>query len=65
MFASQVYGNIIRGERIAGLIYIVQESTQVLQGFITQINYTTGHFWVDTLECVLNEFVNKKFCGPN
>ncbi|KAJ7938290.1 hypothetical protein B0H13DRAFT_2572062 [Mycena leptocephala] len=56
---ATVYGNIIRGERIAGLIYIVQESTQVLQGFITQINYTTGHFWVDTLECVLNDPVGR------
>lgn len=55
---SKVYGNIVSGEKIAGLIFIVQESLQLLQGFITDIDYTTGHFWVDTLvECVLNEWV--------
>jgi hypothetical protein len=63
--ALKIFGNVVGGERIAGLVFIVQESLQLLQGFISQIDYPTGHFWVDTLECVLNEFVNAKFCGPN
>ncbi|KAJ7618900.1 hypothetical protein DFH06DRAFT_1107110 [Mycena polygramma] len=53
---TTIFGNIVRGEKIAGLIFMVQESTQLLQGFITEIDYTTGHFWVDTtVECVLND----------
>ncbi|KAJ6524493.1 hypothetical protein B0H19DRAFT_972034 [Mycena capillaripes] len=52
---TTVFGNIVRGERIAGIIYIVQETLNLLQGFITQIDYPSGHFWVDTLECVLND----------
>ncbi|KAJ6566672.1 hypothetical protein B0H19DRAFT_1257865 [Mycena capillaripes] len=53
---TNLFGNIVRGEKIAGLIFIVQESLQLLQGFITDIDYTTGHFWVDTVvECVLND----------
>ncbi|KAJ7670518.1 hypothetical protein B0H17DRAFT_198484 [Mycena rosella] len=53
---ATVWGNVVRGERIAGLVYIFQETTQVLQGFITSINYTTGHFIVDnSQECVLND----------
>ncbi|KAF7326924.1 hypothetical protein MVEN_02586300 [Mycena venus] len=56
---ANVYGNIVQGQRIAGLIFIVQESLQLLQGFITEIDYTTGHFWVDNLECVLNDPVGR------
>ncbi|KAJ6523275.1 hypothetical protein DFH09DRAFT_938027 [Mycena vulgaris] len=52
---ATVFGNQVRGKRIAGLVYIVQESTQVLQGFITQINMTNGHFFVDNTELVLND----------
>ncbi|KAJ7139026.1 hypothetical protein C8R44DRAFT_727142 [Mycena epipterygia] len=52
---AMVFGDIVGGERIAGLIYIAQESTQLLQGFITYINYTTGHFFVDNMEAVLND----------
>ncbi|KAJ7026715.1 hypothetical protein C8F04DRAFT_966139 [Mycena alexandri] len=52
---TTVFGNIVSGQRIAGIIYIVQESTQFLQGFVTKIDYTTGHFWIDTLECLLND----------
>lgn len=52
----QVFGNVVQGKKIAGLVYIVQESTQSLQGFITSINLTTGHFVVDNeVECVLND----------
>ncbi|KAJ7146109.1 hypothetical protein C8R44DRAFT_690358 [Mycena epipterygia] len=52
---ATIFGNVVRGERIAGLIYIVQESTQLLQGFITSIDMATGHFNVSDLECVLND----------
>ncbi|KAJ7847618.1 hypothetical protein B0H14DRAFT_3867439 [Mycena olivaceomarginata] len=38
------------------LVYISQEATQSLTGFITSINLTTGHFFVDNVvECVLND----------
>ncbi|KAJ6478551.1 hypothetical protein C8R47DRAFT_1287822 [Mycena vitilis] len=56
---TTIFGNVVRGERIAGLIFIIQESVQLLQGFITEIDYTTGHFWVDTLECVLNDPIGR------
>ncbi|KAJ7468500.1 hypothetical protein FB451DRAFT_374873 [Mycena latifolia] len=53
---ATVFGNVVRGERIAGLVYIFQETTQLLQGFITSINMTTGHFIVDeSMECVVND----------
>ncbi|KAJ7079967.1 hypothetical protein B0H15DRAFT_857498 [Mycena belliarum] len=52
---ATIFGNVVRGERIAGLIYIAQETTQLLQGFITSINMTTGHFHVSDLDCVLND----------
>ncbi|KAJ7938291.1 hypothetical protein B0H13DRAFT_1942270 [Mycena leptocephala] len=56
---ANIFGNVVGGERIAGLVFIVQESLQLLQGFISQIDYPTGHFWVDTLECVLNDPVGR------
>ncbi|KAJ7141361.1 hypothetical protein C8R44DRAFT_847123 [Mycena epipterygia] len=56
---ATVFGNIVSGQRIAGLVYIAQESTQLLQGFITSINFTTGHFFVGTTECVLNDPVGR------
>ncbi|KAJ7184710.1 hypothetical protein C8R46DRAFT_1343732 [Mycena filopes] len=57
---ATIFGNIVKGESIAGLIYIVQESTQLLQGFITSINFTNGHFVVDNkVECVLNDPVGR------
>ncbi|KAJ7026500.1 hypothetical protein C8F04DRAFT_966333 [Mycena alexandri] len=53
---ATVFGNIVQGQPIAGLIYITQESTQILQGFITEIDYTTGHFFVNNeIEAVLND----------
>jgi hypothetical protein len=52
----QVFGNIVGGKKIAGLVFITQESFQSLQGFITSINTTTGHFIVDNaVDCVLND----------
>ncbi|KAJ6463349.1 hypothetical protein C8R45DRAFT_840993 [Mycena sanguinolenta] len=57
---ANVYGNIVSGQPIAGLIFIVQESLNLLQGFITEIDWTTGHFWIGTdLECVLNDPVGR------
>ncbi|KAJ7712496.1 hypothetical protein B0H16DRAFT_693654 [Mycena metata] len=56
---ATIFGNIVSGQRIAGIVYIIQESTQFLQGFVTKIDYTTGHFWVDTLECLLNDPVGR------
>ncbi|KAJ7452243.1 hypothetical protein FB451DRAFT_1145306 [Mycena latifolia] len=53
---ATVFGNIVSGQHIAGLVYIFQEATQSLTGFITSINFTTGHFFVDNVvECVLND----------
>ncbi|KAJ7141308.1 hypothetical protein C8R44DRAFT_974860 [Mycena epipterygia] len=52
---ATVFGNVVSGQNIAGLVYIAQESTQLLQGFIASINFATGHFFVDTTECVLND----------
>ncbi|KAJ7153588.1 hypothetical protein C8R43DRAFT_1066883 [Mycena crocata] len=52
---ATVFGNVVNGERIAGLVYITQEIDQFLQGFITHIDYPTGHFFVDNMECVLND----------
>ncbi|KAJ7701559.1 hypothetical protein B0H17DRAFT_189781 [Mycena rosella] len=52
---ATIFGNVVHGERLAGLVYIVQESTQLLQGFITSINMTNGHFNVSDMECVLND----------
>jgi hypothetical protein len=40
-------------------VYIAQDPTQLIQGFISSINYTTGHFTVGfaagTIECVIND----------
>ncbi|KAJ7145994.1 hypothetical protein C8R44DRAFT_656035 [Mycena epipterygia] len=53
---ATVFGNIVNGQRIAGLVYIFQQSTQFLQGFITSINYTNGHLIIDNeVEVVLND----------
>ncbi|KAJ7253428.1 hypothetical protein C8J57DRAFT_624565 [Mycena rebaudengoi] len=52
---ATVFGNTVRGQRIAGLIYIVQPSARFLQGFITSINLANGHFTVGDVECVLND----------
>ncbi|KAJ7222483.1 hypothetical protein GGX14DRAFT_352823 [Mycena pura] len=52
---ATIWGNEVHGELIAGLVFIVQESVQFLQGFITAIDYTTGHFMVENTEVVLND----------
>ncbi|KAJ6535725.1 hypothetical protein B0H19DRAFT_1080176 [Mycena capillaripes] len=53
---ATVFGNVVGGKKIVGLLYINQESTQILQGFITSIDFTTGKFVVDgALTCVLND----------
>ncbi|KAJ6585832.1 hypothetical protein B0H19DRAFT_924830 [Mycena capillaripes] len=54
---ATVWGNIVSGQHIAGLVFITQESTQSLTGFITSINFTTGHFFVDNVvECPLGRY---------
>ena len=48
---------------MAGLIYIAQDPTRILQGFVTSIDNTNGHFTVagsfgnpaGVLECVIND----------
>ncbi|KAJ7230324.1 hypothetical protein GGX14DRAFT_343704 [Mycena pura] len=52
---ATIFGNEVNGKRIAGLVYIVQESVQLLQGFITSMDLTTGHFFIDNTEVVLND----------
>ncbi|KAF7297085.1 hypothetical protein MIND_00941400 [Mycena indigotica] len=56
---ATVWGNQVNGTRIAGLVYIAQQSVQSLQGFITSIDYTTGHFFIDNTEVVLNDPVGR------
>ncbi|KAJ7058267.1 hypothetical protein C8F01DRAFT_1150226 [Mycena amicta] len=52
---ATIFGNQVNGTRIAGLVFIVQQSIQLLQGFITAIDYDTGHFFIDNTEAVLND----------
>ncbi|KAJ7065868.1 hypothetical protein C8F01DRAFT_982946 [Mycena amicta] len=52
---ATVFGNEVSGQKIAGVIYIFQETFQVLQGFITAIDYESGHFMIDNTEVVLND----------
>ncbi|KAJ7082331.1 hypothetical protein C8R44DRAFT_652691 [Mycena epipterygia] len=62
---ATVFGNIVNGKRIAGLVYIFQETTQFLQGFITSIDFTNGHFVIDgELEVVLNDPLGVCRFGP-
>jgi hypothetical protein len=57
----QVQGNRVGGKNIAGLVYITQKSAQTLQGFISSIDITTGHFTigVDKIDCVINDPVGR------
>ena len=43
---AQVFGNVVNGQYVSGIIYITQNAAQILQGFITSIDSTTGHFTV-------------------
>jgi hypothetical protein len=45
-FEANLVGNIVNGKYIAGLTNIAQEFLQVHQGYITNIDYTTGDFCV-------------------
>lgn len=47
-YELNVVGNIVGDKRIAGLMYISQESLQGASGVITKINYTNGSLEVDT-----------------
>ncbi|KAJ7468499.1 hypothetical protein FB451DRAFT_374846 [Mycena latifolia] len=50
---ATVWGNVVQGQRIAGLVFIFQETTQLLQGFITDIDWSTGIFTVDNSQKAL------------
>ncbi|RDW64721.1 hypothetical protein BP6252_10372 [Coleophoma cylindrospora] len=43
-FEAHIQGNRINNQFIAGIIYISQNAAQAVQGFITAIDLTTGHF---------------------
>jgi hypothetical protein len=52
----------VNNQYIAGLVYIAQNPLRQLQGFITSIDYATGHFTVagpfnpaGYITCVLND----------
>ncbi|KAJ7155815.1 hypothetical protein C8R46DRAFT_910506, partial [Mycena filopes] len=62
---ATVVGNNVGGKKIAGLIYIAQLSAQSLQGFITSIDYSTGHFTIDgAVECPLGRFSRPYTANP-
>ncbi|KAJ7652402.1 hypothetical protein DFH06DRAFT_1418842 [Mycena polygramma] len=52
---ATVFGNTVAGQRIVGLLYIAQESFQLLQGFISSIDMAAGTFVVDGRKCLLND----------
>lgn len=45
-YETTVFGNIFNNEYVVGLVYITQSTVRILNGFINQINLTTGEFWV-------------------
>jgi hypothetical protein len=49
----QVFGNVVNGQRIAGMVYIFQETFQLLQGFITAIDTTTGIMTIDNSQKII------------
>lgn len=56
---ATVYGNMVSGQPIAGLIYLSQESSlNAMQGFIEEIN-SDGTFVVGGQKCVLNDPTGK------
>ncbi|CAL3962328.1 unnamed protein product [Diplocarpon coronariae] len=63
---ANVIGNRVNGQFIAGLVYIAQRSTQIVQGFITAIDPSTGHFKLNGgatgfggTDCVINDPVGR------
>lgn len=59
-------GNRVNGQFIAGLVYISRRSTQKVQGFITSIDLSTGHFKINGdatgsggVDCVINDPVGR------
>jgi len=60
---GKVFGNRVNDQYIAGLVYLAQDPFRVLQGFVTSIDLTTGHFTVagkfsspaGYIQCVLND----------
>lgn len=45
-FEVSITGNIVNGQYIAGLVNIAQELLQIHQGYITNIDYSTGDFCI-------------------
>jgi hypothetical protein len=53
----------VRDRNIAGVVYIAQDPGRILQGFVTAINNTNGHFMVagsfsdpaGIIECVISD----------
>jgi hypothetical protein len=63
---TQVIGNRVNGQFIAGLVYISQRSTQTVQGFITSIDLSTGRFKINSdatgsggVDCVISDPVGR------
>lgn len=51
-FEARVVGNIVKGEYIAGLIYISQSSAAVGSGYISRIDYEHGDIYVSAAQGV-------------
>ena len=47
-FEIRAVGNVVGARRIAGLLYLSQQSLNTSTGVITKIDYTTGNLSVDT-----------------
>jgi hypothetical protein len=45
-YETTVFGNQVGKDFIVGLVFITQSSVRLLNGFINEIHYTTGEFWV-------------------
>jgi hypothetical protein len=47
-FEIHIQGNIVKGKRIAGLVFISQQSLNIGQGYIKSIDYATGELCVSS-----------------
>jgi len=43
---ATVFGNRVGDDYVVALVWLTQSSLRLLQGFINEINLTTGEFWV-------------------
>jgi hypothetical protein len=55
----QVIGNTVNGVNYAGIVYIAQRPTQLLQGFISKIDGVTGRFIMNGVEMFINDPVGR------